>query len=148
MMFPYSNTAKLANIIATAMLMLHLSLSHAQEGQLGQIRVIEVLADHDSRYKIAGLKQPEINVKAGEQVVLRITAKKAKNMNREGAIHGFTLLRAHDQKAVEGWDFALQPGTQEFSVTAPSEPGEYIVVCTVICSDDHEGMKMKFVVSR
>ena len=35
---------------------------------------------------------------------------------------------------------------QEFALTAPTEPGEYEVVCTVICSQDHEGMKMKFVV--
>ena len=25
-------------------------------------------------------------------------------------------------------------------------PGEYLVVCTVICSQDHEGMIMRFVV--
>ncbi|HXY01387.1 MAG TPA: hypothetical protein VEI54_10740 [Candidatus Limnocylindrales bacterium] len=109
-------------------------------------RRIEILADHDSRYKMEGLKKPEIVVKAGEQITLRITAKKAKHTNREGAIHGFTLLRAKDQKAVPGWDFALVPGTQEFTVVAPQEPGEYVVVCTVICSEDHEGMKMKFVV--
>ena len=40
----------------------------------------------------------------------------------------------------------LKPGTQEFALTAPTEPGEYEVVCTVICSQDHEGMRMKFVV--
>ncbi len=31
-------------------------------------------------------------------------------------------------------------------MTAPSEPGEYVVVCTVICSEEHEGMYMKFTV--
>jgi len=117
----------------------------AQEAPVAPRR-IEILADHDSRYKMEGLKKPEIVVKAGEQITLRITAKKAKHTNREGAIHGFTLLRAKDQKAVPGWDFALVPGTQEFTVVAPQEPGEYVVVCTVICSEDHEGMKMKFVV--
>jgi len=45
-----------------------------------------------------------------------------------------------------GWDLLLHPGLQEFALTAPTEPGEYEVVCTVICSQDHEGMKMKFVV--
>jgi heme/copper-type cytochrome/quinol oxidase subunit 2 len=35
---------------------------------------------------------------------------------------------------------------QEFTVTAPEEPGEYEVVCTVICSGEHEGMNMKFIV--
>ena len=109
-------------------------------------RVIEILADHDSRYKIQSQKQPVITVKAGEQIVLRITAKKAKNQNRDGSIHGFSLLRAKDRKPVPGWDFLLKPGTQEFTAAAPSEAGEYVVVCTVICSQDHEGMMMRFVV--
>jgi heme/copper-type cytochrome/quinol oxidase subunit 2 len=111
-----------------------------------QARVIEVLADHDSRYKIKDQKQPVITVKTGEQINLRITAKKSKNLNRDGSIHGFSLLRAKDRKPVPDWDFLLKPGTQEFTVSAPSEPGEYVVVCTVICSQDHEGMSMRFVV--
>lgn len=109
-------------------------------------RVIEILADHDSRYKMEGQKQPVIAAKAGEAITLRITAKKAKNVNRDGAIHGFTLLRVKDRSPVDGWDFMLKPGVQEFFVTAPSEPGEYVALCTVICSEDHEGMNMKFVV--
>ncbi|HUC54875.1 MAG TPA: hypothetical protein VMR90_12560 [Candidatus Cybelea sp.] len=109
-------------------------------------RVIEILADHDSRYKMEGQKQPSITAKAGEEITLRITAKKAKNLNRDGSIHGFSLLRAKDRKPVLEWDFLLKPGVQEFTVAAPSEPGEYVVVCTVICSQDHEGMSMKFIV--
>jgi heme/copper-type cytochrome/quinol oxidase subunit 2 len=117
-------------------------------GQAAQppARVIEILADHDSRYKIQGQKQPTITVKAGEQITLRITAKKAKHLNRDGSIHGFALLRAKDRQAVPGWDFLLKPGVQEFTVAAPSEAGDYIVVCTVICSEDHEGMSMRLVV--
>lgn len=111
-----------------------------------QARVIEVTADHDSRYKIAGKGTPEITVQAGEPVLLRITAHRAKSWNRDGSIHGFTLLRAKDRTRVEGWDLLLKPGTQEFRLTAPVEPGEYEVVCTVICSEDHEGMHMKFTV--
>lgn len=87
-----------------------------------------------------------ITLKAGEEVRLRITAVKAKNKNRDGAIHGFTLLRAKDRVPVEGWDFELMPGVQEFQVAAPSDPGEYLVVCTVICSSGHEQMSMKVVV--
>lgn len=108
--------------------------------------VIEVLADHDSRYKIAEQKDPVITVQAGEPVTLRIMAVKAKNRNRDGSIHGFALLRANDRKRVPGWDLLLRPGTQEFVLTAPTEPGDYVVVCTVICGPDHEGMRMKFVV--
>jgi heme/copper-type cytochrome/quinol oxidase subunit 2 len=111
-----------------------------------QERVIEVLADKDSRYKIAGERQPEIVVKTGEPLLLRITARKAKSRNRDGSIHGFTLLRAKDRSKVPDWDFLLKPGLQEFRLVAPAEPGEYVVVCTVVCSEEHEGMHMKFTV--
>jgi heme/copper-type cytochrome/quinol oxidase subunit 2 len=111
-----------------------------------QARVIEVLADKDSHFKIAGQSKPEITVKAGEPVTLKITARKGKTWNRDGTVHGFTLLRRKDHAKVAGWDLELRQGTQEFTLTAPSEPGEYEVLCTVICSEDHEGMRMKFVV--
>jgi hypothetical protein len=128
-----------------AMLVLAASSSWAQNSQPTP-RVIEILADHDSRYKMEGLKQPIITAKVGELITLRITAKKAKNLNRDGSIHGFSLLRAKDRKPVADWDFLLKPGVQQFTVAAPSEPGEYVVVCTVICSQDHEGMNMRFLV--
>lgn len=111
-----------------------------------QARVIEITADSDSRYKIAGQRTPEITVKAGEIVLFRITAKRGKSWNRDGSIHGFTLLRAKDRSRVDGWDLLLKPGTQELTMKAPEEPGSYEVVCTVICSEDHEGMHMKFTV--
>lgn len=109
-------------------------------------RVIELTADRDSRYKIAGLRVPEIVVKSGEQVLLRVTANRGKSWNRDGSIHGFSLLRAKDRTRVEGWDLLFKPGKQEFIMTAPKEAGEYVVVCTVICSEEHEGMHMKFTV--
>ena len=111
-----------------------------------QAHLIEFTADSDSRYKIAGQRTPEITVKVGEQVLLRVTARRGKTWNRDGSIHGFTLLRAKDRTKVDGWDLLFKPGKQEFLLTAPTEPGEYVVVCTVICSEDHEGMFMKFVV--
>src|ERR1700756_5973373 len=111
-----------------------------------QPRAIELTADHASRYKMAGQRTPEITVKAGEQVLLRVTARKGKSWNRDGSIHGFSLLRAKDRSKVPGWDLLLRPGSQEFQMTAPAEPGEYLVVCTVVCSEEHEGMNMKFVV--
>jgi heme/copper-type cytochrome/quinol oxidase subunit 2 len=111
-----------------------------------QTHIIEVTADSDSRYKIAGQRTPEITVKAGEQVLLRVTAHRGKSWNRDGSIHGFSLLRAKDRTKVDGWDLLFKPGKQEFLLTVPNEPGEYEVVCTVICSEDHEGMHMKFTV--
>jgi heme/copper-type cytochrome/quinol oxidase subunit 2 len=137
---------KLAGALLLAVLTRHSCFPPLPQSTPSNPRLIEILADHDSRYKMEGLKQPEITVRAGEQITLRITARKAKHKNREGAVHGFTLLHARDQKPVRDWDFTLMPGTQDFVVTAPQEPGEYIVVCTVICSEDHEGMKMKFIV--
>ena len=108
--------------------------------------IIAILADHDSRYKIAGMKSPAITLHAGDEVHFRITARKAESWNRDGTIHGFTLLRAKDRSKVAGWDFLLRPGTQEIVATAPAEPGDYEVVCMVICSSEHEGMHMKFTV--
>jgi hypothetical protein len=113
---------------------------------LAQRHVIEVLADKDSRYKIAGQSKAKITVKAGEQLLLRITARKGTSWDEDGSVHGFVLLRTKDHSKVPGWDFSLKPGTQEFEVSAPAEPGDYEVICTVICSDEHEGMRMKFVV--
>ena len=112
----------------------------------GQSRVIEVMADKDSHFKIAGMSHPEITVKAGEPLLLRVSARKGKTWNRDGTVHGFTLLRAKDHSKVTGWNLELKPGTQEFALTAPTEPGDYEVLCTVICSEEHEGMRMKFVV--
>ena len=110
------------------------SLSRGLFAQQPPEHLIEVLADHDSRYKIAGQDKPIITVTAGEAIRLRITAIKAKNHARDGSIHGFALLRASDHVPVPDWDLLLKPGTQEFSLIAPDEPGEYLVVCTVICS--------------
>ena len=111
-----------------------------------QPHIVEITADSDSRYKIAGQRTPEITVKAGEQVLLRVTAHRGKTWNRDGSIHGFTLLRAKDRSKVDGWELLFKPGKQEFLLIVPNEPGAYEVVCTVICSEDHEGMHMKFIV--
>lgn len=121
---------------------------HPAQAQLHEnpVHVIEVVADKDSRYRSPDGGKPEITLKVGEPVLLRVLARKAKSWNRDGSIHGFTLLRAGDRTKVQGWNLLLRPGQQEFQLTAPVEPGEYVVVCTVICSEDHEGMNMRLVV--
>jgi heme/copper-type cytochrome/quinol oxidase subunit 2 len=128
--------------IAALLLLLLLLPVKAQQAP----RVIEVLAGHDSRYKIPGQTKPSITVTANEKILLRVTAIRAKQNNRDGSIHGFSLLRPKDHQPVPGWELLLKPGVQEFALTAPAEPGEYQVVCTVICSEGHEQMNMKFVV--
>jgi heme/copper-type cytochrome/quinol oxidase subunit 2 len=111
-----------------------------------QPHVIALLADKDSHYKIGGKMARQISVKAGEPIVLHIEARRGKTWSRDGAVHGFTLLRVKDHAKVPGWDLELKPGMQSFELTAPAEPGEYEVICTVICSEDHEGMRIKFTV--
>src|ERR1700687_350050 len=68
-----------------------------------QAHVIEVVADKDSRYKSPDGGKPEITLKAGEPVLLRVSARKAKSWNRDGSIHGFTLLRAGGRTKAKGW---------------------------------------------
>lgn len=119
----------------------------AAQSPAAQPRVIEVLADKDSRYKMPGQPRVEIRATPGEQLLLRITARKGQSSSRDGSIHGFTLVSAKERKIVPGWDLSLKPGVQEFHLTAPSDPGEYEVICTVICSEDHEAMHMKFIVA-
>jgi hypothetical protein len=131
-----------ARVFAALLLLLLFLPAKAQQTP----RVIEVTAGHDSRYKIQGMSKPSITVMANEKILLRVTAIRAKQNNRDGSIHGFSLLRPKDHQPVPGWELLLKPGVQEFSLTAPAEPGEYQVVCTVICSEGHEQMNMKFVV--
>lgn len=109
----------------------------------GGPRVIEVIADKDNLFKIPGVKKPVITVKAGEVIRLRITAHKGTEWEKDGTIHSFTIKDLKDQ----GWDLRLKEGTQEFTLVAPKEPGEYVVECTVKCGDGHEEMRMKLIVT-
>ena len=141
---------RLCGVVLAAFVVLGVRVLEAQVDpsiDQAQVHVVEIVADKDSRYKSPDGGKPEIALKAGEQVLLRVSARKAKSWNRDGSIHGFTLLRAGDRTKVQGWNLLLRPGQQEFQLTAPSEPGEYVVVCTVICSADHEGMNMRLLVA-
>ncbi len=123
-------------------LLLYIALASGLLSAQAAPRVVEITADHDSRYRIGGRANPTLTLAVREPVILRITAIKAKSMNRDGAIHGFVLLDKNDEK-VPGWTLSLQPGTHDFALTAPDLPGDYKVVCNVICSHDHEMMHMK-----
>jgi heme/copper-type cytochrome/quinol oxidase subunit 2 len=134
---------KIVALLLTALLPAGASLRCAAQTSP---RVVEILADKDSRYKIGGQVSPTLTLRAGEEVQFRITARKAKTLNRNGSIHGFALIRKKDGAKVSDWDLELKPGTQEFVLKVPAEPGEYEIVCTVICSDSHEDMHMKVIV--
>jgi hypothetical protein len=91
--------------VAAILVVLAAQVVHAQ------VHFITVLADKDSRYKIAGEKTAEITVKAGEPILLQVTARKGKSWNRDGSVHGFSLLRARDRSKVPDWDLVLMPGS-------------------------------------
>ena len=115
------------------------SICNAQSIPLPSPRVIELTADRDSRYRQGNKTSPTVEVLAGEPLILRITAVRAKEVARDGSVHGLALLDK-DSNAVAGWSFYLHPGVQDLAVNAPHEPGRYSAVCIVICSASHEGM--------
>jgi hypothetical protein len=119
------------------------------QSQLGvptQPRVIELTAGRDSRYREGRKVAPTIEVRAGEPLILRITAVRAETVARDGSVHGLALLNKNSE-AVSGWKFFLHPGVQDLAVYAPDQPGRYTAVCTVICSDGHEGMGFTLIVT-
>lgn len=132
--------------VVVAWVFLALSLCHAQPGAAASPRVIVLTADHDSRYRSDGKVAPTIEVAPGEPLILRITASRAKQIARDGSVHGLVLLNK-DLDAVPGWRFYLHPGVQELAVKAPDKPGRYTAVCTVICSDMHDAMKFTLIVT-
>lgn len=118
------------------------SLPPTGMGASGGRRVVEILADKDSRFKIAGSDRTPLLLTVGEAVTLRITAVRAKEIDREGSVHGFVLLDRKGNR-VPGWSLQLKPGTRDYELVAPAGPGDYQVVCNVICSADHERMRLK-----
>src|SRR6266446_4606985 len=114
-------TSKIAALLAT-LLVLGSSMLGAPQSA---IRVVEILADKDSRYKIGRQVSPTLTFNAGQEVKFRITAHKAKTHNRNGSIHGFALIRKRDGAKFPDWDLELKPGVQEFVLMVPNEPGEY-----------------------
>ena len=109
----------------------------------GPPRLITVIADKDNLFKIPGQKIPVVTMKANEVVHLRITANKSTEWDKDGTVHSFTVNALKDQ----GWDLRLKEGTQDFTLVAPAQPGNYVVECTVKCGQGHDDMKMKLVVT-
>lgn len=133
--------------VAAACFVVSASLLSAAQSALPGPRVIELTADKDSRYRQGEQVAPTIQVSPGEHLILRITAVKAKQVARDGSVHGLALLDK-DENAVPGWRFYLHPGVQDVEVTVPSQPGRYTAVCIVICSDMHEDMGFTLIVSQ
>src|SRR5690349_20758939 len=98
-----------------------------------QPRVISLLADRNSTFRLQGTNSSELDLLAGEPIVLRVEARKAKSMNRDGSVHDLVLLDSHRQP-VPGWELSFKPGVQEIQLNATTEAGVYEAVCSVICS--------------
>lgn len=109
----------------------------------GQPRLIQITADKDNMFKIPGQKKAVITAKANEVLLLRITAHKGTEWAKDGAVHTLTINALKDQ----GWDLRLKEGTQDFTVVAPAQPGEYLIECTIKCGEGHDDMKMKLIVT-
>src|SRR5215831_11825232 len=107
-------------------------------------KAYEVIADGDNVFKVTGQKKPVITVRVGQVVKLKIIGKKGQEMGKDGSVHSFTINALKDQ----GWDLPVKEGVNEYTVVAPSEPGEYVVECAVKCGNGHEDMKMKLVVTK
>jgi len=75
-------------------------------------------------------------------VHLKITAEKGERVANDGSVHSFTIK----ELASEGWNLRLKPGTQEYTLTEHSKPGEYLVQCMVPCGPGHAEQRMKLVV--
>lgn len=105
-------------------------------------KVWHVTATRDQTFIVEGEKKPIITVKAGETVHLKITAEKGQRVASDGSVHSFTIK----ELASEGWNLRLKAGTQEYTLTAPSKPGEYVIQCMVPCGPGHAEQRMKLVV--
>lgn len=134
-------------ILTNAIRLLIFAMLYAGDGPASapSIHTVNLVADHNSTFRLIGPESSELDLMAGEPVLLHVDARKAKNMNRDGSVHGLVLLN-RDRKPVPGWDLLFKPGVQEMQLTAPVEPGVYEAVCTVICSTDHEHMRLRVVV--
>ena len=108
----------------------------------GSSRVIEILADKDNTFKVPGQSKPVITLNQGETVTLRITSHFGGEKSRDNYVHSFVVKKLRD----DGWDLRLKEGTEDFTVTAPKAPGEYLAECTVKCGRGHDDMNMKVVV--
>ncbi len=109
-------------------------------------RVIQITADKDNKFKVAGQKEPAITVKANEVIKFRVTGHKGTETDPKypGCIHTFTIKELKDQ----GWDVCLKEGMNEFALVAPSKPGEFKIECMSKCGKGHDDMGMKMIVTQ
>jgi plastocyanin len=106
-------------------------------------KTVEVIAGSDNTFKVTAQKKPVITVKPGQVLKLHVIAKKGQEWAKDGSVHSLTINSLKDQ----GWDLPVKEGNNDFTVVAPSTPGEYTIECAIKCGQGHEDMKMKLVVT-
>ena len=106
-------------------------------------KTVEVIAGNDNTFKVTGQKKPVITVKAGQVIKLHVIGKKGGEWAKDGSVHSLTINSLKDQ----GWDLPVKEGSNDFTIVAPSTPGEYTIECAIKCGEGHEDMKMKLVVT-
>ena len=107
-------------------------------------KTVEVIADKDNTFKVTGQKKPVITAKAGQVIKLHVIAKKGQEWAKDGSVHSLTINSLKD----EGWDLMVKEGSNDFTIVAPTTPGEYTIECAVKCGQGHEDMKMKLIVTQ
>jgi len=134
-------------LLPTIRLLLVFAMQSASDDVMKPLPVhtVNLIADHNSVFRVLGQNKGPMELVAGEPVHLHVDARKGKSMNRDGSVHGLMLLNS-ERKPTPGWDLLFKPGVQEMELIAPTEPGLYEAVCTVICSTQHEEMKLQVVV--
>ncbi|MGH9777481.1 MAG: hypothetical protein ACRD5I_03640 [Candidatus Acidiferrales bacterium] len=125
-----------AVLFAVGLLLLPLALLAAEP------RVIEILAGADGTFKVVGEDKAEIVARPRETLKLRITAKRGEGGEPDGAVHTFTVPALMDL----GWNLRLKQGTKDYTLKAPVERGEYMILCTAQCGKGHDQMRMKLIV--
>ena len=107
-------------------------------------RIIRLIADKDNRFKLPDQSKQVLMLKAGEEIILRVTAYPGTERSRDGSVHSLVIRSLRDQ----GWDVRLKEGTQDLRLTAPANPGEYLIECTVKCGPGHDTMNLKVIVEK
>lgn len=134
---------KAAILIPMCVALVVLVQAFSQSASAADDKIWAVVATKDQTFVVKGEKKPVITVKAGQPVHLRITAEKAAEMAKDGSVHSFTIKQLADL----GWNIRLKEGTQDYTLTAPSTPGEYVIECAVKCGPGHADQRMKLVVT-
>ena len=132
-------TQSIMRVIATTALCVSGAVSLAAAG--GAARTVEIIADKDNIFRLAGGQSGPLTLKAGEVVNFKITSLFGGEKARDGAVHSFVVRSLRDK----GWSVRLKEGVQEFTLTAPSA-GKYLIECTVECGKGHDNMNMQMVV--